>query len=298
MAGKDKLRKQTTGTVIKIEDLIPMFIGMVLSLSLGLTIWKGFFFVFIPIGASISLGVFINKYKPYMGRKISLTIIALVLLLFLGVYQHENLQIEETVIYFAYFLSTGIFTRVLIHYSIAKVFGPLLFGRGFCGWGCYTAALLEWLPINKNKKIPKKYTYIKYPVLILSLLIPFILVVNGYDYINKHIELPKTDQFLWFLVGNMIYYVVGILLAILFKKRRAFCKIWCPVSLIMKLPTRISIVKISPTGNKCIECGKCNNVCPMDVDVKKYIRNKKKVLSSECILCGECSKICPEKAIK
>ncbi|MDR0289349.1 MAG: hypothetical protein LBI06_00250, partial [Treponema sp.] len=108
---------------VNITDLIPLFIGTSLSLSLGLTIWIGFFFVFIPIGASISLAIFINKYKPNLGRKISLIIIALVLLIFLSVYQHENLQIEETVIYFAYFINTGIFTRVLIHYAIAKILG-------------------------------------------------------------------------------------------------------------------------------------------------------------------------------
>jgi polyferredoxin len=283
---------------ISIGNLIPLFIGTVLSLSLGLTIWTGFFFVFIPIGASISLGIFINKYKPKLGRKISLTLIALDLLLFLGVYQHENLQIEETVVYFTYFLSTGVFTRVLIHYAIAKVFGPFLFGRGYCGWACYTAALFEWLPINENNKIPKKYTYIRIPVLVLSLLIPFLLIANGYDYINGHIKLPKTDQFIWFLIGNILYYAIGVLLAILFKKKRAFCKIWCPVSLVMKLPTRFSLIKISPTVNKCIECGKCNKVCPMDVDVKNYIKNGQRVLSSECISCGECAKNCPVKAIR
>ena len=292
---------------INIGNLIPLFIGTVLSLSLGLTIWTGFFFVFIPIGASISLGIFINKYKPKLGRKISLTLIALDLLLFLGVCQHENLQIEETIFYFAYFINTGIFTRVLIHYAIAKIFGPLIWGRGYCGWACYTAALLEWLPINENKIIPKKITYIRIPVLIISLLIPFIFSQNGYDYYDSHIYSPvhgfllqyyKTGQFIWFLVGNIMYYIIGIILAIVFKKRRAFCKIWCPVSLVMKLPTRFSLIKISPTGNKCIECGKCNKACPMDVDVKNYIKNGQRVLSSECISCGECAKNCPVRAIR
>ena len=70
---------------INIGNLIPLFIGTVLSLSLGLTIWKGFFFVFIPIGASVSLGIFIGRFKPNMGRKISITLIALDLLLFQGI---------------------------------------------------------------------------------------------------------------------------------------------------------------------------------------------------------------------
>jgi ferredoxin len=65
----------------------------------------------------------------------------------------------------------------------------------------------------------------------------------------------------------------------------------------MKLPTRVALIKIKPGGNKCIKCGKCNEVCPMDIDVKRYIENGQKVLSTECIYCRNCANICPAKAI-
>jgi polyferredoxin len=289
--------------------LIPLFIGVALSISMGLTIWIGFFFVFLPIGLSISVGLCIDKYNgnDKLGRKISITFIALIFLVFLGIMQHENLQIEETVFYVAYFVNTGIFTRVLIHYAIAKVLGPFIWGRGFCGWACWTAALFEWLPIKENKTIPKKYTFIRIPVLLVSLLIPFILIQNGYDFFNRHLyyegtRFPfqnyKTGQFTWFIVGNTIYYIIGIILAIIFRKKRAFCKIFCPVSLIMKLQTPISLLRIKPSSKKCIGCGKCNQGCPMDVDVMKYIKSGKKISSSECIQCMNCINNCPEKAIK
>jgi polyferredoxin len=288
--------------------LAPLLIGTVLSVSMGLTIWIGFFFVFIPIGLSVSIGLFLSiRFNiPDLGSKISLSVISLVFLVFLGIMQRENMQIEETIIYFAYFISAGIFTRVLIHYAIAKVFGPLIWGRGYCGWACYTAALLEWLPIKENKAVPKKYTYIRIPVLIASLLIPFILIQSGYDYYSRHIdssinnffmESRKFDQLIWFLAGYIFYYIIGIILAFIFRKKRAFCKIFCPVSLVMKLPARFSLLKIRPSGNKCIQCGKCNEVCPMDIDVKKYIENGRKVLSSECIICRNCVNRCPAKAI-
>ncbi|WP_461246064.1 4Fe-4S binding protein [Treponema sp. R6D11] len=288
--------------------LIPLLIGTTLSVSLGLLDWVGFFFIFIPIGISLSVSFFISvRYaNSDLGRKIGLSAISLVFLVFLGIMQRENMQIEETVIYFTYFISTGIFTRCLIHYAIAKVFGALIWGRGYCGWGCYTAALLEWLPIKENKAIPKKYTYIRIPVLILSLLIPFILIQSGYDYYTRHIassinkyfiESRKFDQFIWFLVGYISYYIIGIIMAFVFRKKRAFCKIFCPVSLIMKAPSRIALIKVKPSGNKCIKCGKCNEVCPMDIDVKKYIENGHKVLSTECIFCMNCAKVCPAKAI-
>jgi formate hydrogenlyase subunit 6/NADH:ubiquinone oxidoreductase subunit I len=65
----------------------------------------------------------------------------------------------------------------------------------------------------------------------------------------------------------------------------------------MKAPTRFAVVRVKPSGNPCIECGLCNKACPMDVDVRSYIRNHSKVLSTECILCGKCARVCPKGAI-
>lgn len=297
-----------------ITNLIPLLIGVTLSAFLGAVDWMGFWFIFAPIGASISIGSFISSIDSLkdrdVGRKVSMTLVALIILIFLGIMQQENLQFEETVFYMAYFISTGAFGRVLIHYAVAKVFGPLIWGRGFCGWACWTAAALEWLPIKENKTIPKKYTYLRIPILIISILIPFMAIQFGYDYINEHIYRPsygyddlpfqthKFGQFIWFLVGNAIYYVTAIVVAFVFKKKRAFCKICCPASLIMKGPTRVSLVKMSPSGIKCIECGKCNKKCPMDVDVMKYIRDGKRISSTECIYCGVCKNVCPVHAIR
>lgn len=293
---------------ISFKDLIPLCIGAGLSLILGSFVWKVFYFIFTFIGASISFGIILEKRLNVrdIGRRVTILILAPLFIVFFGVIQRENMQIEETVFYGAYFISTGIFTRVLIHYSIAKVFGPLIFGRGFCGWACWTAAVLEWLPIKENRKIPKKLTYFRVPVLIISLLIPFLVISSGYDYINKHInegaanglfQKGKFDQFLWFAAGNIIYYVVAVSAAFIFKKKRAFCKMLCPVSLVMKLPSKMAVTKKSPSGVNCIECGKCNKECPMDVDVMSYIRVGKKVGSTECIGCNICSKTCPVKAI-
>ena len=105
-----------------IHCIIPFFVGIVLSISMGLTIWIGFFLVFIPIGLSVSIGFFISVRfnNPNLGRKICLSIVSIVFLIFLGIMQRENMQIEETVFYFAYFINTGI----LIYVSF---FGMVLF---------------------------------------------------------------------------------------------------------------------------------------------------------------------------
>jgi len=65
----------------------------------------------------------------------------------------------------------------------------------------------------------------------------------------------------------------------------------------MKGPSQFALIKIKPSGKKCIECGKCSAACPMDIDVMDYIKNGKKITSTECILCNTCNHVCPVKAI-
>ncbi len=283
---------------------IPFLVGVAIAVLLYETTgWWKFLFLFTWIGGWITAGAIVAAYrkglKRDIGRRISILVIGLTLLIFLGVFEHENLQIEETVFYLAFFLAGGAFTRVLIHYAVAKVFGPLLFRRGFCGWACWTAGILEWLPIKGNPPIPTKWTYLRWPVLVVSLAIPLGFLFHGYDYMTLHIDptLGKWGQFHWFLISNALYFVSAIGLAFAFGKKRAFCKVLCPVSLVMKVPSSVGRLTRRPTGEKCTECGACNKVCPMDVDVMGDISKGARVRSTECILCNQCKNVCPVRAI-
>jgi polyferredoxin len=265
--------------------------------------WWGFLFLGFWVGGWITVGSLLASHqkglKRDIGRKVSILIIGLTLMTFLGVIEHENLQLEENIFYLAYFLSGGAFTRVLIHYSVAKVFGPLVFRRGFCGWACWTAGILDWLPMRSNQPIPGRWTHLRWPVLFFSLLIPLTLLYTGYDYMTFHIDkaFGKWGQFRWFVVSNALYFISAIVLAYLFQKKRAFCKILCPVSLVMKVPSSIGVIRKRPSAEKCTECGACNKVCPMDVDVMGYISRRRNVHSTECILCDQCRNVCPVQAI-
>ncbi len=283
---------------------LPLLIGSGIALIVYFFVgWWGFLFLGIWVGGWITIGSLFASLqtglKRDLGRRISILVIGLTLMVFLGVIEHENLQIEENIFYLAYFFAGGAFTRVLIHYSVAKVFGPLIFRRGFCGWACWTAGILEWLPMKGNQPIPKKWTYLRWPVLIISLLIPLIFLYTGYDYMTLHINkaFGKWGQFRWFLVSNALYFTSAIILGYLFQKKRAFCLILCPVSLIMKVPSLIGIIQKKPSGEKCTECGACNKVCLMDIDVMSYIHQGINVHSTECILCQRCKHVCPVKAI-
>ena len=102
-------------------------------------------------------------------------------------------------------------------------------------------------------------------------------------------------MFWTFLIGNLAYYLVGIALAFLFKDNRAFCKYTCPVTVFLKPMSYFSLVRIRCDENKCISCGKCKKVCPMDVEMTDNSRKRKN--GTDCILCMECVKVCPKGAL-
>ena len=88
------------------------------------------------------------------------------MLWYLGVMSHENMQIEG----FWYYLFLGVFEAATIHYAVAKIFGPLFFGRGWCGYACWTAMVLDFLPYKQPQKPRKeKLGFLRYVMFVLSL---------------------------------------------------------------------------------------------------------------------------------
>ena len=89
-----------------------------------------------------------------------------------------------------------------------------------------------------------------------------------------------------FIVGNILYYAMGILLTFMFKDNRAFCKYLCPTTVFLKLASYFSLLRIKVNKNKCVLCNKCRKICPMEVNMlnNKYSREN----GTECILRIEC----------
>ena len=89
-----------------------------------------------------------------------------------------------------------------------------------------------------------------------------------------------------------------MLLAYFLKDNRAFCKYICPVSVIQKVTSRFALLKMVIDPKKCINCGKCEKVCMMDIKLLEYKNNNQRVLSTECIGCSTCIYECPKEAVK
>lgn len=243
-----------------------------------------FLFNFSYIGTVVALGlVLVTKKKKYARRMVQL-LVGLYMLVYLGLICHENMQIEG----FWYYLFTGVFEAATIHYAVAKIFGPLIFGRGWCGYACWTAMILDFLPYKVPKEPRRKIGWIRYITFSLSLL--FVLAL--FLFRVGHME---QIMFWAFVVGNILYYIVGIVLAFTFKDNRAFCKYICPITVFLKPMSFFSLFRITCDKEKCISCGKCKQVCPMGVDMTD--NSRKRLNGTECILCNECAKNCPKKAL-
>ncbi len=257
--------------------------------TVALTLWLTkdnifYLFNFTYIGGSIALGLFLFSKKFKHARRVVQLLVGLYMLVYLGLISNENMQIEG----FWYYLFTGVFEAATIHYAVAKIFGPLVFGRGWCGYACWTAMVLDFLPYKAPKYPRKRLGWIRYITFALS----FIFVAALF---LAHVGNIERIMFWAFVIGNLLYYAVGIILAFAFKDNRAFCKYICPITVFLKPMSYFSLSRIKCDKSKCVSCGKCKKVCPMDVDMTDNGKNRKN--GTECILCMECVKACPKDAL-
>lgn len=256
-----------------------------IAVTLWLTMQNVFYLLnFSYIGTSIAIGFVLFRLGYKHARRIAQFLVGTYMLVYLGLFCNENMQIEG----FWYYLFTGVFEAATIHYAVAKLFGPLVFGRGWCGYACWTAMILDLLPYKEPQQSRKKWGWIRY----ITFTISFIFVSALFLAQVKNME---KIMFWAFLIGNCLYYIVGVILAFALKDNRAFCKYICPVTIFLKPMSYFALLRITCDKNKCVSCGKCKKVCPMNVDITDNSRKRKN--GTECILCFECVKACPKKAL-
>ena len=271
------------------KSLIPLLLWLLFE-GVAVILWKTkdnifYLFNFSYIGTALAFGLFLFQRDYKHSRRIVQLLVGSYMLIYLGLISGENMQLEG----FWYYLFTGVFEAATIHYAVAKILGPLIFGRGWCGYACWTAMVLDFLPYktprNGRRKNLEKIRYFTFIISLVFVSSLFLLGVGNLERI----------MFWSFLVGNILYYTVGIALAFGLKDNRAFCKYICPITVFLKPSSYFSLLRIKCNKDKCISCGKCRRVCPMDVDVTDNSRKRRN--GTECILCMECVKNCPKDAL-
>lgn len=194
--------------------------------------------------------------------------------------------------------------------GLLLLFG-LLLGRVICGFLCPFGLLQELLhkiPTRKVKKSPltRKLSWAKYGILLVfALAIPawfalrklplpgfckFICPAGTLEGAVMLLLHPANDA-LRAMTGGLFWWKFSLMLLILTAcvfVFRAFCRFLCPLGALYSLLSRLALLGVKVDGERCVDCGACLRVCPMDI---------RSVGDRECVHCGTCIDVCPTKAI-
>lgn len=200
--------------------------------------------------------------------------------------------------------------KTAFYVSGILIFLGAILGRFVCGWLCpfglvqdllYKIPFIKKIKTFKGDRILRLLKYIVLAVFVI--LLPLFLLGDygtGIPWFCKYIcpsgvlfgGIPLTAinesirESAGFLFDyKLVILAVNVLLAIIIY--RPFCKYICPLGAIYSLFNRVSVLRIRNNEPECIKCGKCEQVCKMNIRVTEDLN------SPECIRCGLCVKKCP-----
>jgi polyferredoxin len=170
----------------------------------------------------------------------------------------------------------------------------LLTGPAFCGWVCPVGSFQEWIgKIGKRifkkrynhwllDRIDSKLRYLRYVVLIWVVYVTAtsaVLVFESYD--------PYFALFNFWTgeVALSAFIILGVMIAMSLFVERPFCKYACPYGAVLGIFNLFRIFGIKRNTQTCIDCRKCDRICPMNISVS----NTGTVRNHQCISCLQCT---------
>ncbi|MBC2852078.1 4Fe-4S binding protein [Cetobacterium sp. 8H] len=179
----------------------------------------------------------------------------------------------------------------------------ILFGRIFCGWLCAFGTLQDLFSSLGKKILGKRFLinrtldyylkYLKYFILFIILYLTWKtgeLIIAPYDPFAAFSHIPAgigevINDYTWGFT-----FLILILFSSLFYDN-IFCKYICPLGAFYSILSKISVFKIIRDNSTCINCKKCDKVCPVNIE----IQSNEVIKSSECLSCMRCIDSCPTK---
>jgi polyferredoxin len=194
---------------------------------------------------------------------------------------------------------TNISNFVLLGGSIALV---IIVGRFFCGWICMLGFLQEIFGKIGRKlfgkrfifpvKIDRYLRFLKYIVLCVVVFLTWKIgdmIIRPYDPFVAWAHIPSGFEVFEDFLAGFIFLAVSLILSMFVD--RFFCKYLCPLGGFLGILHRVGLYKIKRDESTCINCKKCDDVCPVNLDIS----TSERVTSSECINCMQCISYCPTK---
>ncbi len=179
------------------------------------------------------------------------------------------------------------------------IFFGALFGTWACGWLCpfgFLQDLLGRIPLPKFR-LPNWSGWFRLPI--------FIGAVVAAPYLTKTLffcdlcpsgtvnrlwqqgaGIPlffKTPEGVMAMISLLVLALVSIAA---FFVQRPFCSLLCPIGGLHGLFNRISGIFLKVDRERCVDCGRCRELCPQGIDPVATPAH------SQCSRCLECTKAC------
>lgn len=189
----------------------------------------------------------------------------------------------------------GFFTNFQVTMLIVMA-ATLIGGVYYCGWMCPFGTLQDIaskigkvLKIKKVKMPKAIQKYVKYSRYIIAVA----FTIFSLDILYSLFVYDPRVNFSQYLNGMFTGFIpllvmISFLLISLFFER-PFCNYLCMEGAKYGIISSLRVFTIKRDESSCIGCHKCDQVCPMNIEVSK----KEQVQSLQCINCFECISVCP-----
>lgn len=180
---------------------------------------------------------------------------------------------------------------------LALAIGLILTGKSFCGWICPLGTIQDGLNAAGRKlwpsaydKLPRKVEsvlrYAKFAILALVLIQTARTGKLMFQNLDPYYNLFNiwTDEI---AVSGYVVVAATVLLALFVP--RPFCRFACPLGALNGLFNSFSFLNIKREVSSCIDCGRCDRVCPVKIRVSQV----NVVRDVECTRCLKCVESCP-----
>ena len=205
----------------------------------------------------------------------------------------------------------------------------LVFSKSWCGYACPIGTVQDWISSIRRRlgirysvypdRTFRRLSRIKYVLLALMVLVPLGMsnAIPGMPPLNRDFETPfcmmcpgRTVSPLFrgdagqlavdfssrtkMILTTAGMAVTGIFFLGAFVKRRFFC-LFCPMSALHYIFSKVALLKLRKYGEKCTRCGNCYRAC--DVGIREIAENleDENIVRSDCMMCFNCVAACPEE---